>query len=455
MQKKLLLSFTLFAVLPSFSQTNQFDIATFVPPQGWHRIEAGGTLAFLDSTTLNGQMSFCHIILYPSSATSSNADKNFKNAWRNLVIVSTGTKEKPLTQKEKTPDGWTVVTGTTNIITPKMTYKTIVANISGFGKTMSVQVNTAGGDYAGILEKFFGNLNLNTDTQVVNNSTNTNSISGMNNYEFIAPQNWKMQSNTNYISILNLQSGCEIKILSPQNTSGNLEQDTRAVFDLMYKGWQYQRSGKQQYDLSKGFLPKGLEYCMMEAPMSGNTADGRYELEEGSAMVVKTGNQIVIISIRHKSSSLGHDDCYRNYNTLARFVNSFTVKNTVLPAINEDNSQRIVGLWKIVATGVVVGDYVFAANGNFQSGGGIGSSTTTSDMYYQYIYNRAYPFEGDGSYSISGPLLTLKKRGANAEQVTIRFEKINHGGMGWTDRIYMLRNDNNGESESRYEKQMQ
>ena len=187
--------------------------------------------------------------------------------------------------------------------------------------------------------------------------------------------------------------------------------------------------------------------------MTGYSADGRYNLQEGTAMVVKTGSQVIIIATRHNSSSIGHDECYRNYNTWKRFINSFTLKNTEIPKKENISKQRIVGLWKIVSVGVVAGDYVFAANGNFQYGGGLGNSTTTSDIYYIYIYNKAYPFKGDGSYSINDGKLILKKRGADAEIVTVRFEKINHGGSGWKDRLYMLKRDNIGENESLFEKQ--
>jgi hypothetical protein len=55
----------------------------------------------------------------------------------------------------------------------------------------------------------------------------------------------------------------------------------------MYKGWQFQRTGRQQYVLSKGFLPKGLPYYMLEAPMSKLSADGvKYDgFEDGAALV--------------------------------------------------------------------------------------------------------------------------------------------------------------------------
>ena len=251
-----------------------------------------------------------------------------------------------------------------------------------------------------------------------------------------------------------MQSGCAIRILDPQPSSGSLEQDAHTVFELMYKNWNYQKSGDKKFILAKGFLPKGQEYFMKEALMTMTGADGRYNLEEGIAMVVKAADKIVIISVRHNSGMLGHDDCYRNYNTWRRFINSFAVKNAPASKNDKDVSNKIVGWWKIDATGVVSADYVFAANGNYKYGGGIGSSTTTSDMYYVYIHNTAYAFEGDGAYSITGNQLSLKQRGTNnAELVKFRLEKVNHGGTGWKDRIYLLKKDAYGENESLYEKQ--
>lgn len=446
---------TVFFGITSFSQTQKFDLATFISPPGWQRIDTNGTVAFMDSKTENGLTSFCQIILYPGSKSTNTADKNFKIAWQNLVAVPTRSKAKPVTQIQKTPDGWTVVTGSANIVNQVLPYKTIISNISGFGKTMSVQINTAGGNYAAVLEKFFNDLDFDSKASISTNQTNMSGAISQKDYDFTAPGKWQVQNNNDHIAFINPKSGCTIKVLSPQPSSGNLEQDANAVFDLMYKGWNYQKSGERKFILAKGFLPRGLEYFIKEAAMNGTNAQGQYMIEEGTAMVVKAGNQVVIISVRHNSSNSGHDDCYRNYNTWKRFVNSFTVKNIVLIKNNEQqSSQRIIGLWKIDAVGIVAGDYFFAANGNYQSGGGIGSSTTTSDMYYTYIYNRAYPFEGDGNYSISGSLLTLKRRGAaNSEQITMRFEKVNHGGTGWKDRLYMLKRDGYGENESFCEKQ--
>ena len=106
------------------------------------------------------------------------------------------------------------------------------------------------------------------------NQTNITGTISMNNYDFIPPQGWQVQNKKDYLRLQNMGSGCLIQIFTPQPSSGNLEQDAKAVFEMMYNGWQFQKTGEHKYDLSKGFLPKGLEYCMMEAAMSRLSADG-------------------------------------------------------------------------------------------------------------------------------------------------------------------------------------
>lgn len=443
----------------AFAQKENFDIASYAAPQGWLQKDTLGTRGFFHSVTSNGQKQFCQIILFKSTASSGNADKDFATAWKNLVALPFQTKTKPLIQTQKTPEGFMAITGAAPVQFRATKYNTLLTVLTGFAKTMTIQVNFSGSDYAPVVDNFFKELEIDKDTMINNNSTNNmgtmNVVVSLNDYDFIAPEKWQQQNKGDYLFIQNMQSGCNISILAPQPSSGNLEQDAKSVFETMYKGWQYQQSGEQQYTLSKGVLKKGLEYFMMEAPMSMTGTDGRYTIEEGVAMVVKANTQIVIIAVRHVSAMMGHDDCYRKYNTWRRFFNSFTVKNVALPKNNEQpDAQRIVGLWKLNTVGVALGEYAFAANGNYQFGGGLGSSTTTSDMYYKYIYNRAYPFEGDGNYTVSGNQLTLNKRGKTSEQAEIRFEKVNNGGAGWKERIWMLKKNEYGEYEVMYDKQL-
>lgn len=286
---------------------------------------------------------------------------------------------------------------------------------------------------------------LSTQAQTPNSVT-------LGNYVFQTPEGWHLQDQGDHILIQNMQSGCLIRILPPYPSSGDLQQDAKAVFDLMYVGWQYRNVGQDQYTLSKGFLTQGLEYCMWEGSMSQANSNGTRTDQDGAAIVVRVGQQVAIISVRHNSSFLAHTDCLRKYNTWRRFFNSFTVKNTPMPkSTGEESLKRIVGFWK-VTEGMVVSDYVFAVNGNYQHGGAIGTTSKTSDQQYEYTHYRSYSFEGDGSYTVSGNQLVLKKHSGPAVTVQIRFDKANHNGRGWTDRLYMLNQDVAGMYEVCYEK---
>jgi hypothetical protein len=275
----------------------------------------------------------------------------------------------------------------------------------------------------------------------------TGSNASFSNYSFIAPKNWLTHEAPDHVMLTQSHTsdpGCIIIIFPPQPSSGDLEKDAQSVFSVMYPGWQFRATGESQYDLSRGYTSQGLEYCMMEAPMSKLSADGsRYDgFEDGAALVIKTNNQIAIIAARH-TSMLAHNDCLNKYETWRRFFNSFTVKDAAVPKnTEEESSKRIVGVWKLTGNGVSLGEYIFAANGHYQLAGAIGTSYTTTDYNYEYLHLKTYSFQGDGTYSIAGNQLSLRKQGdKNSEQAQFRFEKVNHGGTGWKDRLYLLKTD--------------
>jgi hypothetical protein len=140
-------------------------------------------------------------------------------------------------------------------------------------------------------------------------------------------------------------------------------------------------------------------------------------------------------------------------NTGEGFFNSFTIKNFEAPKNSvSEVSKRIVGDW-ISIGGSALNEYLFAANGNYQYIGAYATTTKTTDAYYEYTHINTSSFKGDGSYSIKGDQLIFTKYGQKeGEQYQFRFEKVNHGGTGWKDRLYMLKTDNLGTYEVCYEK---
>ncbi len=455
MKRLIAVSFAMSVLLSAFAQTEKFDIASFNPPQGWQRMDSNGVVIFHDYKTKNNLTSFGQIILFPSRATKTNATANFKDEWNLKVVQPTGTKAKPTTQTETTPDGWTAVTGYSNITTPGISYMTMLVTATGFGRTMSVMANTAGSDHAATIEKFFKELDLDSKTATAMNqlaTQSTNPVSTLrgstsfNDYVFVAPQGWYVQNNKDYLSITQSQTpgqGCLILIIPPQPSSGNLETDVKSVFDQMYPGWRYRNTGEKKYDLIKGYTAQGLEYCMLQASMDKLSADGsRFDgYEDGTALVIKNANKVGIISARHNTSMMAHTDCINKYETWLRFLNSINIKTAVTSKpVEEPASKRIIGVWKLKSTGAAFGEYVFAANGNYQLTGAIGTSSTSTDYRYEYLHLTSYAFQGDGSYALNGNQLKLMKRGVkDPEQLKIRFEKINHGGTGWNERMHMLK----------------
>jgi hypothetical protein len=269
--------------------------------------------------------------------------------------------------------------------------------------------------------------------------------------EFVAPAGWGVQQQADHIRLQNMASGCLILVIEPQPTSGSLEQDARAAFDLMYRGWAYQKAGEHAYVLSKGRTAQGLDYTSMEAAMSATTADGRYHLEEGLAVVILAGTSIVIVAARHNSSMLGHDRC-TTYEGWPRFFSSFTVNNATPPAQTDDPATRIIGRWTTTESGAS-GEYVFAANRRYRLAGALGTTYTTSEHDHDVIYAATSAFEGDGSYAVSGNQLTLSPRAGVPDHVPFRFVQVNHGGSGWRDQLWLSRKDARGEYEVRYDRQ--
>jgi hypothetical protein len=250
----------------------------------------------------------------------------------------------------------------------------------------------------------------------------------------------------------NNESGCLILVLDPQRSSGDLEQDARAVFGMMYQGWNYQKSGELREVLSKGCTVQGLDYCMLEATMSATGPDGRYLLEEGAALVIKADASIVIVGARHNGSMLAHGACLQR-DGWPRFFASLTVNGVTAPKrTDEDPAKRITGRW-VTSGSAGSGEYVFAANGGYQLIGALGTSSTASGHDYDVITTTTTAFQAVGSYDISGNELTLRSQGTGeAERVLFRFEQVNRGGTGWTERLYLLKTDGHGEYEVAYDR---
>jgi hypothetical protein len=318
-------------------------------------------------------------------------------------------------------------------------------------------INLAGQDYVAPVENFLNNFELNKNPTAMNNSNNTRNAGGNGDYSFQPPEGWQSYKTNNAVVLSQYQTleyGCLITIYSPQSFAGDIETATKNIFSQRYPGWEYRSTGENHDHLSKGYTLQGLEYCMMEADMKKLRPDGYYyDYEDGAVWVIKFGNQIAVVTGQHNRNMACF--CQQRYDYWRRFFNSFTVNNfQVSKTSDADVSKRIVGDWMSIGSSAL-NEYLFAANGHYQYIGAYATTTKTSDAYYEYTHINTSAFKGDGSYSVKGNQLIFTKHGQkDGEQYQFRFEKVNHGGTGWKDRLYMLRTDNMGTYEVCYEKKI-
>src|SRR4030095_15976129 len=88
---------------------------------------------------------------------------------------------------------------------------------------------------------------------------------GLDDYDFVPPARWQIQKAADHIRMQNPESGCLIIVFAPQPSSGDLKKDAQAVFETMYRGWNFQKAGMQRYTQSKGYTLQGQEFFMTNA----------------------------------------------------------------------------------------------------------------------------------------------------------------------------------------------
>src|SRR3954468_15337459 len=109
-----LIGLTLVPTMPT--QTETFDISSFVRPAGWTRSESNGVLILQDRKSVAGRVQFCQIYLFPNVPSSQSPAVNFQQEWEAKVVRSLGLSVQPAPQTETTPDGWTAVTGAADAV---------------------------------------------------------------------------------------------------------------------------------------------------------------------------------------------------------------------------------------------------------------------------------------------------------------------------------------------------
>ncbi len=428
------------------AQTETFDIASFIAPKGWQRVDSNGVVAFFNSKTNNGLTSFCQIFLFPSRDANDDASKNFQDEWTVRIMRSTGAKSIPQTQTDKTTDGWTAVSGRADISQNGITYTCMLSAITGHGKEMSVVVNVAGQEYVNEVQVFFEHLDLRApvitgnvwngnDTAPDKNST----VQG--NYVYTVPAGWmpKLYGDGGVVitsPVYGTGERCTISVLPMRPATVDLQTAANGIFSELF-GRDYQAvTTYTSPSMIRGYSPQGWEYFITKQgikPRTGNFSD-----VFAFVFVARLGKQVAVITGISKDPLVSNCFGLNLTNVWPKFFYSLQFKNWNSQGQEKEMMKKMAGVW-MSATATAGDRFVFAPNGRY-------AGASAAQRYYATSSNELLTvtdaYFGDGAYSIKGNHITLVHDNdkSKPEPGYIRLEQEStDGGRTWKDKLYLLR----------------
>ena len=356
----------------AFSQTETFDIITYIPPKDFKKDNKQGVVNYTNINETKG--TFCVITIYASSASAGDAEKDFDNEWAALVATPYKAEAKPTTEMQTTPEGWKVITGMAPIKLDGIDCYIMLTVVSGFGKTLSIRTSLNDEAYITGLNSLFETMEFDKTKTVTVSNNNTVSVSanagngkfGLMMYN--APAGWSQQVFGDGVVFKPLDLPADeqlaIQIMEPLNASGSLEQALSQSFEeatVMYNGTSmYQAGGKYAQNAAlKSF--NGWEYIRGKGGI--NVRNGT---ELGLELfVVKINNRFERIAILESRKYCGGVSRYYasdriNYrNDIENLLYSlqFSDFNAAVLKSGTTNGGGIIGLWEgtIQSTGAATG----------------------------------------------------------------------------------------------------
>ena len=430
---------TILSMTDICAQKEKFDIASFIPPKGWQRLDSNGMVLFQNIRTNNGSTRFCQIFLFPSLASTGDPAKDFASEWNRIVVRATHTQQNLTTETQKTPDGWIETTGYANVQQQGITYTCMLVSISGFGKVMSVMVNVAGQEFMGEVQLFFNNMDMRAP--VVLGDLNSYqkppdaSTGSLSDYVYTAPPGWSIKQYSDGIVISAPDHGnerCLLSLWPMRNAGSDLWTDANNIFAEVFKGYQPKNNGLTPNSIIKGISPQGWEYVIIKKSIGING----YATVFGFLFVARLGNQLAPISGISKDPMVSACFGLLQTDVWPKFFYSLQFRNwkNSAPGI----SKQIIGDW-IGGGATAAGKFSFAPNGRY-------ANAEASQQYHSMsdgeVLATTQGFFGDGAYTLKGNQITLiKDRDKNNPEhgyIRVEEESIDNG-INWTEKLFLLR----------------
>ncbi len=345
----------------AFAQTETFDIVTYTPPKDFKKDSKQGVVNYTNFNEKKG--TFCVIAIYASRASTGDAQKDFKNEWKELVATPFKAEANPTTETQTTADGWKIVNGAAPIKLDGTDSYIILTVASGFGKTLSIRTSMNDEAYTAKVNALFESMKLDkTKTSTVNNN-NTVPVStnagtgkfGLMTYK--APAGWSHQVFGDGVVFkpLNLPADehLAMQIMKPLNFSGSLEQALAKSYDeaaAMYNSTKMYYAGGAEYQKTKPQKSfNGWEYIQGKGGVQ--TENGKTELGL-DLFVIKINNRFERVAVLKLRKNCNWSRYYsadrREYQyAIENFLFSLQFTDGPQPILKPGtiNGNGIVGVW--------------------------------------------------------------------------------------------------------------
>ena len=307
--------------ITGLSQTEKFDIVTYTPPKDFTKDSKPGVINYTNVNAATG--GFCVIAMYASSASTGDAQNDFKNEWKELVVTPFKAEPDPKTETQSTPDGWKVVTGAAPIKMDGIDCYIILTVASGFGKTMSIRTSLNDQAYSAQVDALFATMELDktkTVTQVSTGSSIGKTKGGPGKFGamlYTAPAGWTEQQFSDGVVFKpqGLAAGdhLAIQIMEPLNFSGSLEQALAQSFaeaTAMYKGSSMVQADGKYGKNAPQLSFNGWQYVR---------GKGGIQVENGTAYPSEMGLEVFIIKINNRFERVAILESRRNCGGVSRY----------------------------------------------------------------------------------------------------------------------------------------
>jgi len=146
-----------FAPANIFSQAEKLGIVQYSPVSGWTKTSRDNIVAFSDLNQTAG--TYCIITLYGATPGTGSPNGDFTREWNNLVLKTMKAEANPKTDAQA-GDGWTAISGGSEVESDVGKAVGFLTVISGFGKTVSILAVFNDPAYVKQVDAFIGAIEM-------------------------------------------------------------------------------------------------------------------------------------------------------------------------------------------------------------------------------------------------------------------------------------------------------